>query len=135
LAAVAERTAVAKRRGFTALVAAVLIKRIIKNLSYPVYTTAHFYETGRAQANELAPETSLEINRGVALQRAGDNRGAVAAYQGALKKDPNWPDAFLNLGFALIVRPARAAPARRRAAVVRSASLAVGDAACPISTG
>jgi Flp pilus assembly protein TadD len=38
---------------------------------------------------------------GVALQRAGKNAEAVAAYQQGLALDPNWPEAHLNQAYAL----------------------------------
>ena len=60
---------------------------------------AHAY--GRAHA--ARPDTSMLINQGVALQRMGDNGGAVKAYAESIEREPSWPEAFLNMAFALQV--------------------------------
>jgi tetratricopeptide (TPR) repeat protein len=45
------------------------------------------------------------VNRGIIKLRMGDTSGAIEDFDGALKRDPNQAEAYLNKGVAVLRRP------------------------------
>jgi predicted esterase/Flp pilus assembly protein TadD len=62
------------------------------------------YDAYRFLTGAKSKESTEAFNRAMVLQRAGDLKGAIAAYSRAIEVDPKFSEAYANRGVALVNR-------------------------------